>query len=30
MQELGVKPEMEAFEMGHLWFANQLYKEGFN
>ena len=25
MQELGVKPEMEAFEMGHLWFANQLY-----
>ena len=19
---------MEAFEMGHLWFANQLYKEG--
>ena len=28
MQELGVKPEMEAFEMGHLWFANQLVKEG--
>ena len=28
MQELGVKPEMEAFEMGHLWFANQMYKEG--
>ena len=28
MQDLGVKPEMEAFEMGHLWFANQLYKEG--
>ena len=28
MQEIGVKPEMEAFEMGHLWFANQLYKEG--
>jgi uncharacterized protein (DUF849 family) len=28
MQELGVKPEMEAFEMGHLWFANQLYSEG--
>ena len=28
MKELGVKPEMEAFEMGHLWFANQLYKEG--
>ena len=28
MQELGIKPEMEAFEMGHLWFANQLYNEG--
>ena len=28
MQELSIKPEMEAFEMGHLWFANQLYKEG--
>ena len=28
MKDLGVKPEMEAFEMGHLWFANQLYKEG--
>jgi len=28
MQELGVKPEMEAFEMGHLWFSKQLYKEG--
>ncbi|PPR46999.1 MAG: 3-keto-5-aminohexanoate cleavage enzyme [Alphaproteobacteria bacterium MarineAlpha5_Bin9] len=28
MQELDVKPEMEAFEMGHLWFANQLYNEG--
>ena len=28
MNELGIKPEMEAFEMGHLWFANQLYIEG--
>ena len=28
MKDLGVKPEMEAFEMGHLWFANQLVKEG--
>ena len=28
MRDLGVKPEMEAFEMGHLWFANQLVKEG--
>ena len=27
MKELDVKPEMEAFEMGHLWFANQLYEE---
>ena len=28
MKELEVKPEMEAFEMGHLWFANQMYNEG--
>ncbi len=28
MKDLDVKPEMEAFEMGHLWFANQLCKEG--
>ena len=28
MKDLEIKPEMEAFEMGHLWFANQLYKEG--
>ncbi len=28
IQELGIKPELEAFEMGHIWFANQLYKEG--
>ena len=28
MQDLSIKPEMEAFEMGHIWFANQLYKEG--
>ena len=30
IQQLGVKPEMEAFEMGHLWFANQLYKRRIN
>jgi len=28
MKELGVKPEMEVFELGHLWFAKQLVKEG--
>ena len=26
--ELGIKPEIEAFETGHLWFAKQLVKEG--
>jgi uncharacterized protein (DUF849 family) len=24
----GVKPELECFDTGHLWFANQLVKEG--
>jgi len=28
IQELGVKPELEVFEMGHLRFANQLVAEG--
>lgn len=28
MTELGVKPEIEAFETGHLWFAKQLVEEG--
>ncbi|QPM92358.1 BKACE family enzyme [Pseudooceanicola algae] len=28
MTELGVKPEIEAFDTGHLWFATQLVKEG--
>jgi uncharacterized protein (DUF849 family) len=28
VQELGVKPELEVFEMGHLRFANQLVAEG--
>ena len=27
-QELGVKPEMEVFDLGHLRFANQLVREG--
>jgi uncharacterized protein (DUF849 family) len=28
MTELGVKPEIEAFDSGHLWFAKQLVAEG--
>ena len=28
MTDLGVKPEIEAFDTGHLWFAKQLLKEG--
>lgn len=28
MTELGIKPEIEAFDTGHLWFASQLVKEG--
>jgi len=28
MTELGVKPEVEAFDTGHLWFAKQLVTEG--
>ncbi|MGO1117632.1 3-keto-5-aminohexanoate cleavage protein [Rhodovibrionaceae bacterium A322] len=28
IQELGVKPEMEIFDTGNLWFANQMVKEG--
>ncbi|MFK7893851.1 MAG: 3-keto-5-aminohexanoate cleavage protein [Granulosicoccus sp.] len=28
MTELGVKPEIEAFDSGHLWFARQLVDEG--
>jgi len=28
MSELGVKPEIEAFDTGHLWFAKQLVDEG--
>ena len=28
MTELGVKPEIEAFDTGHLWFAKELVREG--
>jgi len=28
MRSLGVKPEIEAFDSGHLWFAKQLVNEG--
>ncbi len=28
IQELGVKPELEVFDLGHVRLANQLYKEG--
>lgn len=28
VQELGVKPELECFDSGHVWMANTLYEEG--
>ena len=28
IQQLGVKPELEVFDTGHLWFAKQMLKEG--
>ena len=28
MTKLGIKPEIEAFDTGHLWFAKELVKEG--
>ena len=28
IQELGVKPELEVFDSGHLWFAKQMHNEG--
>ncbi len=28
IQSLGVKPELECFDTGHLWFAKQMIKEG--
>ena len=27
IQELGVKPELEVFDTGHLWFANKMHEE---
>jgi uncharacterized protein (DUF849 family) len=28
MTQMGVKPEIEAFDTGHLWYAKQLVKDG--
>ena len=28
LQEIGVKPEIEAFDLGNMWFGTQLVKEG--
>jgi len=28
IQELGVRPELEIFDSGHLWFCNQMLREG--
>jgi len=28
IQELGVKPELEVFDTGHMWFANKMHDEG--
>ncbi|HIW99144.1 MAG TPA: 3-keto-5-aminohexanoate cleavage protein [Candidatus Nesterenkonia stercoripullorum] len=28
IRSLGVKPELEIFDTGHLWFANQMFAEG--
>ena len=28
VREFGVKPEIECFELGHIYFAKQLAKEG--
>ena len=28
IQELGVKPELEVFDTGHMWFANKMHNEG--
>ena len=28
LQEINVKPEIEAFDLGNMWFGSQLYKEG--
>jgi len=29
LQKIGVKPELEVFELGHIWFAKELLKLGF-
>ncbi len=28
LQEIGVKPELEVFDLGHIWFAKQMMAEG--
>jgi uncharacterized protein (DUF849 family) len=28
LQKVGVKPELEVFDLGHIWFAKQMQKEG--
>lgn len=28
LQKLGVKPELEVFDLGHIWFAKQMLAEG--
>ncbi len=28
IQDLGVKPELEVFDTGHVWMANRMYEEG--
>ena len=28
IQEIGVKPELEIFDTGNMWFANKMYEEG--
>lgn len=28
LKKIGVKPELEVFDLGHIWFAKQLLKEG--
>ena len=28
LQKIGVKPELEVFDLGHIWFAKQLMAEG--
>ena len=28
LKEIGVKPEVEAFDLGNMWFGAQLYEEG--